>query len=119
MVLGTDMAKHMEHTNKLDKMAETFDKSDHSEDDQIFLLSMAVHLSDLSNPTKDWYVSKRWSILLYEEFFNQGDREMEVGLPRGNLTDRSTVNIAKGQVGFINFVILPVYESWVKLLPKA
>lgn len=119
MVLGTDMAKHMEHTNKLDSMAETFDKSDHSEDDQIFLLSMAVHLSDLSNPTKDWYVSKRWSILLYEEFFAQGDKEMEVGLPRGNLTDRSTVNIAKGQVGFINFVILPVYESWVKLLPKA
>lgn len=33
--------------------------------------------------------------------------------------DRSTTNIAKGQLGFIDFIIKPTFESAHLMLPKA
>ena len=74
MVLGTDMAKHFPDLNKMNTLvkSEDFLVNEMSEDDKLFLMSMTVHMADLSNPTKQWLISLKWAILLYEEFFMQG-----------------------------------------------
>lgn len=90
MVLGTDMAKHFEKYNKFKSMVSSteFQTDEWTEDEKIFLISIAVHMADLSNPTKTWLTSLKWGILVYEEFFLQGDTEKWLGLSIGLLNDR-------------------------------
>jgi hypothetical protein len=45
-----------------------------------------------------------------EEFFNQGDIEKDKGMPVSMYCDRDNTNIAKSQTGFIQNLVLPLYE---------
>jgi len=80
-------------------------------------MEMCLHVSDLTNPTKQWFESQKWACLVYEEFFLQGDKELEIGIPVSTMTDRKNTNIATAQLGFIDFVIRPTFEIWSQYLP--
>merc|ERR1712217_460346 len=45
-----------------------------------------------------------------DEFFAQGDKERKLGRVISPLCDRSTVETAGSQIGFISFVVKPLYE---------
>lgn len=49
---------------------------------------------------------------LIEEFWEEGDKERSLGLEIGMLNDRHKVVVPKSQVGFINFVTLPLWKAW-------
>lgn len=86
-------------------------------DDQQDVLNCLIHLADLAHNSKSFNISYKWSILLYEEFFNQGDIEKETGREVSFLCDRNTTNINSAQVGFIKFVIIPSFDLLVNLIP--
>lgn len=56
---------------------------------------------------------------MYEEFFIQGDMELELGISVSAMTDRKNTNIATAQIGFIDFVIKPTFEIWSQYLSSA
>ena len=62
-------------------------------------LSLVLHCADISHPAKDWDLHSRWTDQLLEEFFRQGDREQELGLPFSPLCDRNAVLVAESQIG--------------------
>lgn len=70
-------------------------------------LSLLLHCADISHPSKKWSLHERWTNLLVEEFFAQGDKEKELGLPFSPLCDRTNTPIAQSQIGFINFIVEP------------
>ena len=117
MVIATDMALHFEYLEKF-KTFLTQKEINYNEDNKTFLMWMTLHISDLTNPAKQWYESYKWSWLVYEEFFVQGDKEKELFLPIGPLNNRDTINMADSQVGFISFIIQPTFEAFVEFLPK-
>lgn len=49
----------------------------------------------------------------YEEFFQQGEKEKELGLPySAELVDRAKMKeIPRMQIGFYKFVVLPAFET--------
>lgn len=49
----------------------------------------------------------RWTMQLLEEFFQQGDKERELGLPFSPLCDRNNTLVAESQIGFIEFIVEP------------
>lgn len=49
----------------------------------------------------------RWTTQLLEEFFRQGDKEKELGLPFSPLCDRKNTLVAESQIGFIEFIVEP------------
>lgn len=49
----------------------------------------------------------RWTTQLLEEFFRQGDKERELGLPFSPLCDRNNTLVAESQIGFIEFIVEP------------
>jgi hypothetical protein len=118
VVISTDMALHAEHMKKMKAITQndSFDVSD--QENKLFLMEMCLHTSDLTNPSKLWFESYKWSCLVNEEFFVQGDRELELGIPVNNLTDRKSTNLATSQLGFINFVVKPTIEVFRDYLPK-
>ena len=54
------------------------------------LIEFIVHSADVSTQTRTFKIAVNWTILLFEEFFNQGDIEKEKGLPVSFLCDRET-----------------------------
>jgi 3'5'-cyclic nucleotide phosphodiesterase len=44
-------------------------------------MKMAIKCGDLGNPTKPFDISKKWTNLVMEEFFRQGEKEAKLGLP--------------------------------------
>ena len=74
------------------------------------LLELFVHAADVSTQTRQFKVAVEWTWLLFEEFFNQGDLEKQENLPVSFLCDRTTTNITKSQPGFLNFIVIPLFQ---------
>ena len=54
---------------------------------------------------------------MFDEFFDQGDLELEKELPISFLCDRTKHNVAGAQPGFVNFVTLPFFNSMLPVVP--
>lgn len=131
MVLATDMAKHAQAKSDLDQFVVDTDDIDKDEgksvlqkqkalESDMFLLSAALHAADISNPTKPRTFMLQWTHLILQEFWQQGDIEKQRGFPISPLCDREAglKSVAKGQLGFINFVVQPFFVSMTKLIPE-
>ncbi|XP_045024894.1 cAMP-specific 3',5'-cyclic phosphodiesterase isoform X2 [Daphnia magna] len=122
MVLATDMSKHMSLLADLKTMVETKKVAGSgvllldNYTDRIQVLQNMVHCADLSNPTKPLDIYRRWVSLIMEEFFQQGDREREQGLDVSPMCDRQNATIEKSQVGFIDYIVHPLWETWADLV---
>ncbi len=98
-----------------------------------------VHCSDLSNPTKPLKIYVQWVDRILEEFFRQGDREREAGIEISAMCDRYNATIEKSQVmhkerhiliktinghdnfkkfqvGFMDYIVHPLWETWAELV---
>ena len=76
LVLSTDMSKHFEIISQwktLTSSSNTIALEDNST--RISLMQMIIKFSDISNPAKDYSAHRRWSRLVIEEFYHQGDLE--------------------------------------------
>uniref|UniRef100_A0A3B3T614 Phosphodiesterase n=1 Tax=Paramormyrops kingsleyae TaxID=1676925 RepID=A0A3B3T614_9TELE len=122
MVLATDMSKHMSLLADLKTMVETKKVTssgvlllDHYTD-RIQVLRNMVHCADLSNPTKPLDVYRQWTERIMEEFFRQGDKERERGMEISPMCDKHTASVEKSQVGFIDYIVHPLWETWGDLV---
>jgi len=81
-----------------------------SDVDKTIIERFLLHISDIGHPWRPFHLHLEWSKRVTQEFFAQGDREKELGMTPAPLFDRESAPLlAKNQVGFFNFVILP---SW-------
>merc|ERR1712194_329564 len=78
-----------------------------------------LHAADISNSAKSKDLATYWSSRVLSEFFLQGDKEKELGLPISPLCDRDTVNVQDSQINFIKFVIQPTFELLGRIIPRA
>lgn len=71
-----------------------------------------VKCADISNPAKPPVIAKQWTDRIMREFFLQGDEEKRLGLPVSTFMDRNNTSVPKCQLGFIDYVVRPLYEPW-------
>ena len=122
MVLATDMSKHMQLLADLKTMVESKKVTGNniimleSYDDRIQVLQNMIHCADLSNPTKPLDIYVKWTDRIMEEFWRQGDKERDLGLEISPMCDRSVPSVEKHQVGFIEFIVHPLWETWADLV---
>uniref|UniRef100_A0AAY4E295 Phosphodiesterase n=1 Tax=Denticeps clupeoides TaxID=299321 RepID=A0AAY4E295_9TELE len=122
MVLATDMSKHMSLLADLKTMVETKKVTSSgvllldNYTDRIQVLRNMVHCADLSNPTKSLELYRQWTDRIMEEFFQQGDRERERGMEISPMCDKHTASVEKSQVGFIDYIVHPLWETWADLV---
>ncbi|OMJ85302.1 hypothetical protein SteCoe_13396 [Stentor coeruleus] len=114
IVLATDFAKHFKVISKLKLICKELDIEKNKE----FMLKIFMHAADVSNSTRKWELYYNWAQLVLEEFFSQGDKEKALGIPISPLCDRSTVNFAKSQIGFIDLFIIPVFSILTEVCPR-
>merc|ERR1739844_84983 len=69
--------------------------------------------------TLNWEDHLYWVERLEQEFFSQGDREKDEGLPVSFLMDREKPGVTKTQVGFFDYLVLPFFRTFTSLVPAA
>merc|ERR1711920_929098 len=85
--------------------------------DKLALEAHLLHLADIGHPLRLRGVHKKWSLLIREEFFQQGDQEKMLGLHPTPLCDRQKApTLAKSQQGFLSFVMMPSWRPMVQAL---
>lgn len=129
-VLSTDMSSHFAHVSSIESTVSSLvaqnatladllqPKTDDEEKMLQEVLNFIIHLADISNPTKPMPIAAFWADSALAEFFAQGDKEAELGLPISPLCDRKTTTRGASQRGFILFVVLPAFELLGKLIPE-
>jgi len=127
LVLATDMADHgatMKAFKDLCKSSEgeqgkTGSVAPESEEQAILLLKVAMKCADLGHLTLDWDDHVSWVERLEREFFAQGDREKDLDLSVSFLMDREKPGASETQVGFFDFVVLPLFRIFIAAAPGA
>ena len=82
------------------------------------LQMMVLKCCDISNEVRPAEVAEPWLDCLLEEYFQQSDREKMEGLPVAPFMDRDKVTKSSAQIGFIRFVLLPLFESMCRVSPS-
>nr|CAH8859935.1 unnamed protein product [Trichobilharzia regenti] len=122
LVLSTDMSKHM---SLLADLKTTVEKQRALQGNVISLdsysarmqiLECVIHAADLSNPTKPLEIYQQWVSRIMEEMFRQGDQERKFGIEISPMCDRETACIYSTQIGFIDYIVYPLWETMAELL---
>mmetsp|Transcript_7516 Transcript_7516/g.12494 ORF Transcript_7516/g.12494 Transcript_7516/m.12494 type:complete len:416 (+) Transcript_7516:77-1324(+) len=129
LVLNTDMTQHFSLRAELDSVVKRNitdappRKADEPlpklvDKDLLVVMKSILHTADISNPAKQWEASKKWSDLVIEEFFLQGDREKKEGFAVSMNCDRDSVKQDELSMNFADFIVVPFFFSMTALLPK-
>lgn len=123
-ILATDMARHGDLVKRFEATIAENAKDESNEfvfnkDDPLHrkvVREIALKAADISNVTKPFEVSRLWAVAVTEEFYQQGDKEKAKGVEVLPMFDRSQkTELAKGQLGFINFVAEKFFTTVIGL----
>ena len=124
-VLATDMSFHTKQYSYLKMKAESLDIAGGKNvgnllkemnqiqkfEAQQELLNILLHTADISNPTKPWNTYQQWVEKVMGEFWVQGDKEKQLGIPVSFLCDRKTTKVPNSQIGFMDGIVLPLLTT--------
>mmetsp|Transcript_61035 Transcript_61035/g.145429 ORF Transcript_61035/g.145429 Transcript_61035/m.145429 type:complete len:478 (-) Transcript_61035:160-1593(-) len=114
-ILSTDMKFHSEKV----KCLESKKSVEELLQDATFVVEILMHAADIGNPMMPEENAIQWARCLNSEFTAQVEEERKLGLPVTAMMDglSDPLKAAKGQIGFIDFVIIPMTKPLFELLP--
>jgi len=86
-------------------------------DNRLLIRNLFLHVADISNSLKPFVICSKWASVVLDEFFLQGDKEKELGIPVQMLNDRDKVNRPFSQIGFIEFIVSPLLFAATRVFP--
>ncbi|CAG9317430.1 unnamed protein product [Blepharisma stoltei] len=120
MILATDMQKHFDILGQFRvKLMNSSPKVLENYETRIDIMKIMVKSADIGHAAKSRELHERWSLLVIEEFFNQGDIEKLKNQPISMYCDRETTDVAKSQAGFLKNIVMPLYEAFNQFLQSS
>ncbi|XP_016299371.1 high affinity cAMP-specific 3',5'-cyclic phosphodiesterase 7A-like isoform X6 [Sinocyclocheilus anshuiensis] len=114
LILATDISRQNEYLSRFRTHLDENDLCLGHASHRHFVLQMALKCADICNPCRPWELSKQWSEKVTEEFFHQGDIEKKHKLEISPLCDSEANTIASVQIGFMTYVVEPLFAEWVR-----
>lgn len=118
-ILATDLSKHSGLITDFEiKIKNTNETSTlpglnwQSETDRLLIGQMIIKLADINAPLKEKNLHIQWTERICEEFYQQGEEELELGLPQSPHMNRSNPRMAKLQKSFINVLVSSLCNSY-------
>ncbi|KAJ0183100.1 hypothetical protein K1T71_001076 [Dendrolimus kikuchii] len=118
-ILCTDLAVYFQVRAQLTPLLadHTFDWTENAH--RRMLKGILMTTSDLSGVCKPFGVSKAVAESVYEEFYNQGDRERAMGYsPLSMMDRRRSINQPAEQIQFLSVVVLPCLLLLQNIFPN-
>lgn len=126
IILATDLAVHLRLIKDINNLASRTQESslevllkEDTANVERMVLSLLMTSADLSDQTKDWKTTKNTANIIYEEFFNQGDLEKDMGLQPSHNYDREQACVPDIQIGFMEHVAQPAYKILSEIFPSS
>jgi hypothetical protein len=115
-ILSTDLKKHFDFMSEWNtKIPEAGGSLNfESESDRLLIGQMAIKVADISGPSKPWDLHYSWTQRIVEEFYQQGEDELSLGMPLSPYMDRSTPKLPQLQSSFIKHLVCPLYVAYEK-----
>jgi hypothetical protein len=118
-ILATDVTVHVVRRNIMrdlvDKNLFDITTKNHRE----LLKSLLMTCSDLFTGCSDWQLQNDVAQTVYEEFWNQGEKETELKIyPSKNTTRTDSRGMAEVQVEFVQGIVLPAFQLLADLVPE-
>ena len=114
LILATDSSSHFQLVGELRmRLLSTsmFEDSQLEEADRRIALSSLLRAADLGYHAMPLEEHTVWVERLAEEYAQQGDDERALGLAISPMCDRRSQNIPSMQIGFMNLVVMPLYDE--------
>ncbi len=128
VIMATDMGHHAEILKDCkaafkgveNLSSKFFEVSPYGGDEEARLLcQLLIKGCDISNPCRPAVVAERWNALCYEEFYAEGDIDRKKNRKLNPLHDRHNNMICRSSVGFIGFVVTPIFKQLKVFLRNA
>lgn len=114
-ILGTDMSHHKSSTDVLKLKENKFNIENLEE--QILLSKTFIHGADIGNPIQNNEICEEWSVMINQEFYNQSNREKELGLTLTYQIVDSKLSFYSNEIKYIKFICKPYWEELTRLYP--
>ena len=75
LVLSTDLTKHFEILEKWEGLFQNGVIDIRKDESRNTMMRMIIKFSDIANPAKEYKSHEKWSRLVSQEFYMQGDEE--------------------------------------------
>lgn len=112
LILETDMQRHFECVSRFRVRRQAVDWDPYGDSqDRLMLAKTCLKAADIGHGALKWNQHYKWCRSVVEEFFLQGDEEKALSLPISPICDRESTDVPKSQVGFLNFVCLPLFQE--------
>jgi hypothetical protein len=127
LVLSTDMADNTRFVTAFKEVMQApLDKQQgldspcfaSTQENSLLAMQVAMKCADVGHLSLSWPAHLQWVRRLQEEFFSQGDVERDRGLPVSFLMDRNKPGVMDSQVGFFDFVALPLFDTLADAFPS-
>ena len=79
---------------------------------------LSTKLSDVSNGARPRAVHAEWGRRVCQEFYAQGDKEREAGLPISSYMDRKHPKEVQCQSSFLEYIVAPLFTLGKRLWPE-
>ncbi|XP_015249983.1 PREDICTED: cAMP-specific 3',5'-cyclic phosphodiesterase 7B isoform X1 [Cyprinodon variegatus] len=112
LILATDINRQNEFLATLREHLDNQDLDLQLATHRHFILQIALKCADICNPCREWQMSRQWSERVCEEFYRQGELERKFNLEISPLCDQQTDSIPAIQIGFISYIVEPLFEEW-------
>jgi CheY-like chemotaxis protein len=115
-ILSTDPGLHNSYVSKLSGMdIQMLDMPEQ----KMLVLQCIIKMADISNVARKWDSSGyRWSCLVSQEFFKQGDTLKSCNLDVAPYLDRNATTIGKNSTMFVERVAIPLFKELGRLFPE-
>ena len=119
LILATDSSAHFQLVGELRmRLLSTslFEDTQLEEADRRIVLSSILRAADLAYHAMPLEEHTVWVERLVEEYAQQGDDERALGLTISPMCDRRSQNIPSMQIGYMNLVVMPLYDELFNLV---
>lgn len=109
MILSTDMMRHFDLIDIFKKKYASRSLPLSNFEDKLALYRMCIKCADIAHAGKVEALHEKWSMKVVEEFFHQGDLELDQGLPISMFCDRQKADLPAIQSDFISNIVKPLF----------
>ena len=121
IILATDLKEHNAFLTRFEKRSAEGDFNyQERPEDRLLVQQIMVKCGDIGHPAKARALHLQWSELVIEEFCQQGEKEKHLAIAHEMTvtynTRRDRAMICRSQMGFINYLVLPLYNIYCSVM---
>jgi GAF domain-containing protein len=125
LILATDMVYHFRLVREVTHLLDGPGVDMNDPDQRLLMMQMLLKTADISNVSRPFKIADKWCDVLEEEIIQQSDKKQGQGLdstlstsPPKDREHTTHSNRPKMQIGFYNFICIPLYSAVARVWPQ-